>query len=75
MLRVDSLKRRKITPVEMRILEIGGDPYVSRCAPAHGEHCLYYQPEPGGLSEAVERTLQDRETLRGIAEQGHAFIL
>ncbi len=41
----------------------------------HGEHCLYYRPEPGGLREAVERALSDRDALVKIAEQGRAHIL
>ncbi len=40
-----------------------------------GEYCLYYRPESGGLSEAVESALKDRDTLVKIAEQGRAYIL
>ncbi len=40
-----------------------------------GEHCLYYRPEKGGLTEAIESALRDREALLKIAEQGRAHIL
>jgi hypothetical protein len=51
-------------------------PTIERLWPfQHGEHCLYYRPEAGGLTEAVERAMQDKEALRGIAEQGRAYIL
>jgi hypothetical protein len=41
----------------------------------HGEHCLYYRPETGGLTEAVQRALRDKPALLGIAEQGRAYVL
>jgi hypothetical protein len=41
----------------------------------HGEHCLYYRPETGGLTETVNRALADRNALLKIAEQGRAHIL
>ncbi len=40
-----------------------------------GEHCLYYRPEKGGLTEAIESALKDRKALLQIAEQGRAYIL
>lgn len=41
----------------------------------HGEHCLYYGPEPGGLTRAVEEALKDPERLMRIAAQGRAYVL
>jgi hypothetical protein len=51
-------------------------PTIERLWPfVSGEHCLYYRPEKGGLTEAIERALRDREALLRIAEQGRAHIL
>jgi len=51
-------------------------PTIERLWPFHsGEHCLYYRPEKGGLTEAIERALRDREGLLKIAEEGRAYIL
>jgi hypothetical protein len=51
-------------------------PTIERHEPLlHGEHCLYYRPEPGGLAEAITRALQDKAALVKIAEQGRAHIL
>jgi hypothetical protein len=40
-----------------------------------GEHCLYYRPEAGGLTEVVQRALKDKQALVRIAEQGRAHAL
>jgi hypothetical protein len=40
-----------------------------------GEHCLYYGPERGGLTRAIQAALQDRERLRTISERGRAYAL
>jgi len=51
-------------------------PTMERLHPfRQGEHCLYYRPEQGGLSEAVQNALKDPETLMKIAEQGRAFVI
>jgi hypothetical protein len=51
-------------------------PTIERLWPLlSGEHCLYYRPEKGGLTEAIESALRDREALLRIAEQGRAYIL
>lgn len=51
-------------------------PTIERVWPlVSGEHCLYYRPEAGGLTEAIESALKDREALLRIAEQGRAYIL
>ncbi len=39
----------------------------------HGEHCLYYGPEQGGLTRAIRAALQDHGRLRAISEQGRAY--
>jgi hypothetical protein len=41
----------------------------------HGEHCLHYRPEAGGLIDAVESALKDRERLTKIAKRGRAHVL
>jgi hypothetical protein len=40
-----------------------------------GEHALYYEPEPGGLSRAIRAALADKPALKRIAEQGRAHVL
>jgi len=51
-------------------------PTIERAWPfVSGEHCIYYRPEVGGLTEAIERALRDRDALLRIAEQGRAYIL
>jgi len=51
-------------------------PTIERVWPFQsGEHCIYYRPEQGGLTEAIESALQDLEALLRIAEQGRAYIL
>ena len=51
-------------------------PTIERVWPfVSGEHCIYYRPEKGGLTEAIESALRDREALLRIAEQGRAYIL
>lgn len=51
-------------------------PTIERHQPfLHGEHCLYYRTEPGGLTEAVTRALADRAALASISAQGRAHIL
>jgi hypothetical protein len=50
-------------------------PTIERHQPfIHGEHCLYYRPEAGGLTEAVTRALADRDALLKIAAQGREHI-
>ena len=44
-------------------------PSIQRYRPLQdGTHCLYYAPEPGGLSQAVLGALQDRTRLAVMAE-------
>jgi hypothetical protein len=51
-------------------------PTIERVWPfVSGVHCLYYRPERGGLTEAIECALRDRKALLKIAEQGRAYIL
>jgi glycosyltransferase involved in cell wall biosynthesis len=40
-----------------------------------GEHAVYYDPEPGGLTRAVRAALADRPTLARIAAAGQAHVL
>ncbi len=41
----------------------------------HGVHGLYYDPEPGFLTSAIEQALADKERLRTIARDGKAHVL
>ncbi|HVM98743.1 MAG TPA: glycosyltransferase [Caulobacteraceae bacterium] len=51
-------------------------PSIDRHAPLiAGEHALYYDPEPGGLTRAVLAALRDRPALARIAEAGRAHVL
>ena len=51
-------------------------PTIERHKPfIHGEHCLYYRTEPGGLTETITRALADRAALTRISAQGRAHVL
>src|SRR6266545_2908031 len=41
----------------------------------NGEHVLYYNPEPGGLTRAVEAALADKERLKRMALAARAHVL
>jgi hypothetical protein len=50
-------------------------PQIDRHAPLlAGEHALYYDPEPGGLTRAVLAALRDKPALARIAEAGRAYV-
>jgi hypothetical protein len=51
-------------------------PSIDRHAPLlAGQHALYYDPEPGGLTRAVEAALADKPALAGIAAAGQAHVM
>ena len=51
-------------------------PSIDRHAPLlAGEHALYYDPEPGGLTRAVLAALQDKPALARIAEAGRTHVM
>jgi hypothetical protein len=51
-------------------------PSIDRHAPLmSGEHALYYDPEPGGLTRAVLAALADKDALARIAEAGRAHMM
>ncbi|MGH6957804.1 MAG: glycosyltransferase [Caulobacteraceae bacterium] len=51
-------------------------PTIERHRPlVHGEHALYYDPEPGGLANAVRRALADKPALARMAEAAKAHVL
>jgi hypothetical protein len=51
-------------------------PQIDRHAPLiAGEHALYYDPEPGGLTRAVLSALKDKDALIRIAEEGRAHVM
>jgi hypothetical protein len=51
-------------------------PTIERHAPLiAGEHALYYDPEPGGLTRAVTAALTDSEALTRIASAGQAHVM
>jgi hypothetical protein len=39
------------------------------------KHCLYYRPERGGLTDAVQSALRNHDLLLKIAEEGRAHVL
>ncbi|MPZ38839.1 MAG: glycosyltransferase [Rhizobiales bacterium] len=41
----------------------------------NGIHALYYDPEPGFLTAAIEHALADKDRLRAIARDGKAHVL
>jgi hypothetical protein len=51
-------------------------PTIERYRPlVHGVHALYYDPEPGFLTQAVDAALADKDRLRAIAREGKAYVL
>jgi len=51
-------------------------PTIDRHQPlTAGEHALYYDPEPGGLTRAIRAALQDKPALARIAEAGRAQVM
>jgi hypothetical protein len=51
-------------------------PTIERHRPLlHGVHALYYDPEPGCLTGAIEAALADKDRLRAIARDGKAHVL
>lgn len=40
-----------------------------------GEHAIYYDPEPGGLTKAIGAALADKEQLRAMARAGREHVL
>lgn len=51
-------------------------PTIERHQPlVHGVHALYYDPEPGFLTKAVEAALADKDRLRAIARDGKAHVM
>ena len=40
-----------------------------------GEHCFYYDAEPGNLAATITRALQDRGRLSRMAEAARSFVL
>ena len=51
-------------------------PTIERYAPlAANEHALYYDAEPGGLTQAVLSALADKPGLQRIARSGRAHVL
>jgi hypothetical protein len=41
----------------------------------HGQHCLTYAPEPGGLTAAIRAALTDRHALAQIAERARQHVV
>jgi Glycosyl transferases group 1 len=51
-------------------------PSIERHQPLiNGIHSLYYDPEPGFLTAAIEQALADRDQLQTIARDGKAHVL
>jgi hypothetical protein len=51
-------------------------PTIERHAPLiHGEHALYYAPEPGGLTRAITEGLLDKPALTRMANAGQAHVM
>jgi hypothetical protein len=51
-------------------------PTIERHRPLiNGVHALYYDPEPGFLTQAIEAALTDKDRLRTIARDGKAYVL
>ena len=51
-------------------------PTIERRAPLiAGVHALYYDPEPGGLTRAIQAALADKPALARIAAAGQAHVM
>ena len=51
-------------------------PTIERYAPLiAGVHALYYDPEPGGLTRAIQAALADKPALARIAAAGQAHVM
>lgn len=51
-------------------------PQIDRHAPLiAGQHALYYDPEPGGLTRAVLAALKDKDALARIAAAGREHVM
>ena len=51
-------------------------PTIERHRPLiNGVHALYYDPEPGFLTQAIEAALADKDRLRAIARDGKAHVM
>jgi len=67
---------RHYEALQARSVPLINFPTIERLHPfQQGEHCLYYRPEAGGLSEAIIKALENRKELLRIAENGRAHIL
>lgn len=50
-------------------------PSIERYKPLReGEHCFYYDTEPGGLTRVIKAGLSDRTKLASIARSARAFV-
>jgi hypothetical protein len=62
-------------------LACGSVPVISRPAIERhqpliaGEHALYYDIEPGGLTGVIQHALADKDRLRAMAQAGSAYVL
>jgi len=51
-------------------------PVIEQYRPlAEGEHALYYDVEPGGLSHAIKSALADKNRLLAMADASRAYVL
>jgi glycosyltransferase involved in cell wall biosynthesis len=51
-------------------------PTIERYRPLReGEHCLYYDVEPGGLTRTIETALRDRDRLAAMGAAAREFVL
>lgn len=67
---------RHYEALQMNAVPLINYPTIHRWQPLiDGEHCLFYPPEPGGLSAAIRAALREPEKLRLIAAQGKEHIL
>ncbi len=51
-------------------------PTLDRYKPLRdGEHCFYYDVEPGGLTQTLETALKDKQRLSAMARAARNFVL
>ena len=67
---------RHLEAAACRSVPLSNYPTITRYAPLeHGIHAVFYSPEDGGLTRAVESALRDRDALARMADAAHAHVI
>ena len=67
--------RRHYESAEIGTVALSNYPTIIRDQPFRdGEHCLFYAPEPGELSAAVRKAIEDKPRLEKIADAAYLHV-